>query len=199
MKNSELDKLLQSVPVPEREAEFWQDFPKSVTRRLAQVRSSSFSLPARHRIPALAWAVGLATACIVLGFALGFWKGRDAGPSVKELAAMHKYYREITSLFPNQVRAIVIDENGPRLTLADTAEVPPSPPVYLKIFKANDCQRFITFSGQQVPVNGDLCDVLTDSQGHVLVVGRQLVWTSLQPNLAKPPYRIQAQMLEAAL
>ncbi len=199
MKNSELDKLLQSVPVPERDAEFWEDFPKSVTIRLAKERDSRVGLPTTRRIPAVAWGVAFASACIVLGFALGFWKGRDVGPSDKELAAMQKCYREIAALFPNQVQAIVIDESGSRLMLADTADVPTSPPIYLKICKANGCQRFITFSGQQVQVNGELCDVLTDAQRDVLVVGRQLVWSSAQPDSVKSPYRIQARVLEAAL
>jgi hypothetical protein len=196
MNNSELDPLLRRAAVPERDADYWEDFPKSVTHRLANARSAGLSQAPGRRFPRLAWGLGFATACIVLGFAIGFWRGRDTTGADKELAAMQKCFQEIALLFPNQVRAIVLDEHGLRLILADAAEVPSSAPVYVKICQPRGCLQFITFSGQQIQVNGDLCDVLTDAHGHILIAGQKLVWTSAQPAAVKTSYRIQARTLE---
>src|SRR5205807_3264137 len=111
------------------------------------------------------------------------------------LAEAAKYIREIEALFPNQLQAIVLDQKGARLLLADHSNVPASPPLYLKICGPYGCQRFVTFSGQQIRINDDLCDVLIDRQGNVLLVGRELLWSSSEPAGKARPYRIEAKPL----
>jgi hypothetical protein len=106
-----------------------------------------------------------------------------------------KCFQEIQPLFPHQLQAIVFDRQGARLVLAETADVPVSPPLYLKICGPKGCQQFVTFSGQQIRVNGEVCDVLLDSQGNVLVVGGQLVWSSSKPAGKAGSYRIEAKLL----
>jgi RNA polymerase sigma factor (sigma-70 family) len=71
-----------------------------------------------------------------------------------------------------------------------------SPPLYLKICGPRDCQRFVTFSGQQIRVNGDVCDVLSDHQGNVLVVGRQLLLSGSKASTRGGQYQIEAGALE---
>src|SRR5204863_8410284 len=106
-----------------------------------------------------------------------------------------QYYREIEALFPNQVSAIVFDQQGPRLVLSENANVPTSPALFLKICGTKGCQRFITFSGQQIRINGELCDVLLARNGAIIVSGQELFWSSESPAENKTALRIEAKPL----
>jgi hypothetical protein len=214
MKDSELNQILKSAAVPEPAAERWDQFPKRVMAQIhrreqpagvekgaeARVRAESMEVKppawafALRFKPAL--ALGLAVVCIALGFALGFWKGRDSAITTQQLAQAKKYFKEVEALFPNQVQAIVFDDRGAHLVLADEANVPASLPVYLKISGPKGRQTCLTFSGQQVRINGDICDVLVDHHGDVLLVGQQLVWSSAQPASKTGRYQIEARTLE---
>jgi hypothetical protein len=147
--------------------------------------------------PALAAAV--AVICLGLVFFLGFWRGQPALSNDSQLAAARKYYHEIEALFPNQVQAIVFDQRGTHLVLAKEPNVPASPPLYLKVCGPKGCQRFVTFSGQQIRVNGDVCDVLADGRGEVLLVGRQLLWSDAKAVAASDGYQVEARALENRL
>ena len=81
--------------------------------------------------------------------------------------------------------------------LAQEPNLPKSPPLYVKICGPNGCQRVVTFSGQQIRVNGDVCDVLADHRGNVLVVGRQLVWSGARVGANSGRYQIEARVLDA--
>lgn len=194
MNADELDALLKSAQVPEREAAYWSDFPKTVTRRLAQGRRPGLSRSSPRRGPLLAWGFGLATACILAGFFFGFWRGRTS-TDAPEAAALERLFREVDILFPNQVQAIIIDEGGPRLVLSEQPNVPVSDPLLVKICKARSCENIITFSGQQIRVNGEVFDVLADGEGHVILAGRRSVWSSAQPALGAAPWHIEARPL----
>ena len=194
MNNDQLGALLKSAPAPEREAAYWTDFPKTVTRRLAQVRSPGFSRSSARRGPLLTWGLGLATVCILAGFFFGFWRGRTS-TDAREAAAFQKLFREVATLFPNQVQAVIIDERGPRLVLAEKPNVPPSDPLLVKICKAKRCENIITFSGQQIRVNGEAFEVLADGEGHVILAGRRIVWSSAEPALRQAPWQIEARPL----
>ena len=197
MNNIELEKLLKSVPSPQRPPEFWEQLPRRVSTRIhwqAKLRTGPGS-EARPWWSSWTWGFSAAAACLVIAFALGNWRGRPANEPNAQIAQARIYFREIESLFPRQVRAIVFDESGPRLMLAEKADVPDATPLYVSICGPRGCQQHITFSGQQIRVNGEDCDVLTDAAGHVLIVGRQFVWSSgsLARNAGK--YRIEARAL----
>jgi hypothetical protein len=113
-------------------------------------------------------------------------------------ALVEKCYRETEALFPNQVQAIVFDEAGPRVVLAEKADVPKSPPLYLKICGPRGCQEIVTFSGQQVRVNGDVCDVLTDAAGNVMLAGDHMFWSSQSVGTKAGRYRIEARTMETS-
>jgi len=212
MNNKELDQILKSARVPERPAEYWERFPRQVTTRARDLERAEGRAGERAQEPDLrsafgagfcglrwkpALAVGLAFTCIVFGFILGLWRGRSSGTD-PQLAELGKYFREIAALFPNQLEAIVFDEAGAHMVLADRPNVPVSPPMYVKICGPKGCQRFVTFSGQQIRVNGDVFEVLVDRQGDVLLVGAQWVWSSSEPAGKTSPYRIEARPLPAA-
>src|SRR5688572_22794402 len=136
MNDSELNRLLQSAAEPGRPAEYWEDFPDKVASRLAGAPASRPQrAPAEPRRVALGWfalGAGMATACLL--FAFVFFSGRERGEfSAGDLAVMRKYLQEVETLFPNQVQAVVFEQEGPRLVLADRASVPANLPVYVRV------------------------------------------------------------------
>jgi hypothetical protein len=196
MNNDELDQMLKSACVPERGEDFWNAFPSSVTmalRRRVETDSREASSQVRHRKwTYAAWGVGLAAACLVACFALGVWRGANGEGSSGATADARKYYREIERLFPNQVRAIVFDRQGAHLVLADRADVPGSPALFVKICGINGCERVVTFSGQQIQFEGEKYEVLADEKGGVILVGDKRVWAG---GMASGPVKIEAQVL----
>ena len=198
MKNEELDKLLKSLGAPNRPTEYWDEFPKSVIRELRRADVAGFGQAVRPRAPRLAWGLGLATACVVVGLTIGFRWGRHSIPGSAERVELNNYLREIETLFPRQIQAIVFDESGPRLILSEKPDVPNSPAVFVRICAKTGCRSFITFSGQRVRMNGDEFEVLVDAQGGVIVVGLQSIWSSVGALSTGMPYRITAQRLEVS-
>lgn len=199
MKNDELDQLLKSAVVPERPPEFWAELPRRVAAKIHwQAQRPAPPPAAPHGFNFLNWAIGGAVVAVVLGISFLLQPGAASRASAHRLVRAEKCYREVEAMFPNQVQAIIFDEHGPRVVLADKADVPNSPPVYLRICGPRGCQEVVTFSGQQVRVNGDVCDVLLDSAGNVLVVGQQVVWSSSDLLGRDAGHRIEARALKAA-
>lgn len=200
MNDSELNRLLQSAAEPSRPAEYWEDFPNKVASRLAGAPASRPQrAPAEPRRVALGWfalGAGMATACLLLTFA--FLSGRERLEfTPNDLTVMRKYLQEVEALFPNQVQAVVFEQQGPRLVLADRASVPDNVPVYVRICDGNGCRSFLTFSGQQIQLKGETVDVLVDARGHVLLVGSRLIWSSEDPKHQADSLRIVARALDS--
>lgn len=196
MNNAELDQLLKSAPVPERAPDFWEHFPKRIIGKIQWQPRREAAVPEapRRAFPSV-WATATAVTCLLIAFAFALHRGQIRRNAAGEVAQVEKCYREIEAMFPNQVQAIIFDEHGPRMILAEQADVPKSPPLYLKVCGPRGCQQFVTFSGQQILVNGDNCDVLFDVAGNVLLVGRKLVWSSASPTHNVEKYRIEARAL----
>jgi hypothetical protein len=218
MNDRELNEVLKRATVPEREAECWERFPGRVTAELERRSQAaqagwgaidgagagpdagdgwSWVAVLRSLVNHPAFALGMAAVCLVAALVLRSLNRRESPSYDPQLAEARKYFREIEGLFPRQLQAIVFDQQGAHLVLAQEANLPASPPLYLKIRGPRGCQRFVTFSGQQIHVNGDVCDVLADGQGKVLLVGRQLVWAGSPSRGTSSPYEIEARLLEA--
>lgn len=204
MNNDELNRLLRSASPPRREKTYWQEFPEKVLRNL---RRQEVARPAAAPQPFFRWAlVASLAACLVLGFWLGRQQPAPAGgvtASAPEaaLAAARTYFREIEGLFPNQVRSIVLTEKGPQLVLSDRADIPRSAPVYLKVCSGRTCESFITFSGQEIQVDGKKYEILSGQDGQIILMGENAVWTSRNAAQAPTslPFQVQAQPLENML
>lgn len=197
LREEELNELLRTARVPERTPEYWDEFPQTVVRQLARsVRC--VPEPAAHG-HFWAWGLGLATACLVLGFFAGFRRGHAAGFSTAELAESRKIYHELAELFPDRLQTVLLDGRGSQLVLAVDAQPPASAPLLVQICHAGVCRSFITFSGQRVALDGETFEVLSDARGNVLVVGERLAWNSGEPRKAAAGYRIRATALGETL
>ena len=204
MKNSELDQILKSAPVPDRPGAYWDQFPRRVMAKTDRLRTRADAETNHPRIEPF-WlrsrfqfataGLGLAIIGLLLGFVLGFWQGRNLSITGPQLAAARKYFQEIETLFPGQVQAIVFDQQGPHLVLAEHSNVPASSPLYLRVCGPKGCQSYVTFSGQQIRINGETCEVLLDHQDNVLLIGQDWVLSTAQAPAKRARYQVSARPL----
>lgn len=197
MNNDELDRLLRMAQVPDRPAEYWEEFPERVSRDLARPSCPARQLPVRSL--SWAWALGLAAVCILVGLLVGHRFGReDLAESSGALLESEKLVREVLTLFPNRVRAIVKDASGFHLVLSEGADVPASTPLWMKICQGDHCTSVITFSGQELWVAEQAVTVLLDAKNNIIVIGDRFAWKSNEAEAGLPDLRIQARYLELA-
>lgn len=200
MNNTELDKVLNKAKVPEPRPGFWDDLPANVQREINRLDPSpSCEKPARPNIGLFlrkaALPLAFATACIVFGFVLGANSRSTKSLQATELAEARKLWREVAGLFPNQLEAIVFDQQGSHVVLSERADQPIASPIYLKLCDGKQCNRFITFSGQQIKVNGESFEVLIDRNGAVLLVGDAKIWNSARQAGEFGAYKVFAKPL----
>lgn len=199
MSDHELDKVLRSAPLPGRPPEFWEQLPERITAKIHwQSHQPLVSQMETRRFDLLDWALGAGVVAAVCGVVLLLQPERKSLAEAGSFEVAEKCYRETEALFPHQVQAIVFDEAGPRVVLAEKADVPTSPPLYLRICGPRGCQEIVTFSGQQVRVNGDVCDVLTDAGGNVILAGEHMIWSSQSVRNKAGVYRIEARTMETS-
>ncbi len=199
MNDRELDKILKSASLPEQPAEFWKQLLTRITAKIHwQSQQRMTPRAERHRFDLLDWAVGAGVVSAVCLVSLLLQPERKSLAEADVMALVEKCYRESEVLFPNQIQSIVFDVSGPRVVLAEKADVPTSPPLCLKICGPRGCQEIVTFSGQQVRVNGDVCDVLTDAKGNVMLAGDHLFWSSQSVGTKAGRYRIEARTMETS-
>ncbi len=191
MDNLELEKKLKAAQVPARDAGYWESFPRGVQ---AALRAAPARHPASERrwLPRLAWSGGAALACLMLGFAIGHWRGRMEQRDPAALLQNGKMLREVMTLFPNRVRAIVQDEHGVQLVLADQPDVPVSTPIYVRLCDGQNCASLVTFSGQEIELAGQKVTVLADARGGIILTGNQFVWSSDEPVRTVSRLKIEA-------
>lgn len=208
MKNAELDRILQSASVPKRSETHWTEFPKRVMARAQwlQTHTESEASDSRNRPLGFLSSFKFAAAglgLVVIGLFLAVYFGLRQGglPPITDpqLAAAREYWREIGMLFPHQIQAIVLDHGAPQIVLADQPDIPASSPLYLRVYSPKGSQNFVTFSGQQINLNGEICEVLLDHEGKVLLMGQHQVWPSGHSGGKNAIYQVAARLLEKTL
>lgn len=196
MNNTELNRLLKNAKLPPRSKEYWEEFPDRVARELRR------PLPERRQsaswVPRLAWAGAFAVVCILIGFGIGQRQGRDTALAENGLLQNRQVIEEVMAMFPNRVRAIVQDENGINIVLADKPDVAESPPLWVKVCRGTDCVSLVTFSGQELTVAGQQMTVLLDSAGEIILMGDQFVWSKDDGAGVPGDLHIRARPLELA-
>lgn len=198
MNNAELNQILKSAEPAQRPEEYWDKFPNDVSTQLNR------PLPQERRQanwpPRLAWVGSFAAICLLTGILIGHRLGQSElveanGQSLQN----EKLIREVMTMFPNRVRALVKDESGMRIVLADEADVPASSPLWVKICQGRRCTTLVTFSGQEVEVAGQKLTVLADAEDGVILVGDRFAWASDETNGNVQDLRIQAKPLQIAM
>jgi hypothetical protein len=194
MNKPELESILKKARLPEILGESLEIFPRQIVARLK--RDDPPTRSARVFSPHLAWAFGL-VACVIIAFAIGHWRGRmETGtiPATDSVAST-TFIRETMAMFPNRVRAIVQDERGINLVLSDNADVPVSPPLYVRICDGEHCSSFVTFSGQEIQIAGQKVTVLADTHGGVILAGQHFIWSDNERVYAAGHLKITAKNL----
>jgi len=200
MKDADLNKLLRSVHPPERSPEEQAGFPQEVVRKLSRPVHQQ---PAAERPVAKfpVWALGFATACLVLGFIMGRFPDKPVAPPLATVKTPDyaKLFKEVASLFPDRLRGVVVRNGELELVLADQPELPATNPLLVEICQNGRCRIVITFSGQKLEVDGHSIEVLTGANDRVIVLADNQVWTSQNPKEIVDGFRINAQFLHAQL
>jgi hypothetical protein len=86
-----------------------------------------------------------------------------------------------------------------KLVLSDTGDVPASPPLYVRITDGKHSSYFVTFSGQEIQVDGQAITVLSDARGGIILAGAQFVWSSAGRPSAAGHLKIEAKNLGATV
>lgn len=194
--DDELDQLLKQANVPERPEDFWEQLPRQVTVQIRrQSKEQGTIVNKSPRFDLMDWALGMGVVAVVCVMTLLLQRGLVTQLAADPVVLAAKCFSEAEEMFPNQIQAIVFDASGTRMILSEKADMPASPPLYLKICGPEGCQEVVTFSGQQVRVNGDVCDVLTDAAGNVIVAGDHLIWSSHSVGNKTGVYRIEARQI----
>lgn len=198
MTDSELDQKLAAARAPELESDYTDDFSRTV---LVKLRSASTreAVAQSHWLPRLAWSTGFALVFLIAGFAIGHWRGKTVTTAVpaSDLLANAKLINETLSLFPNRVRAIIQNEHGMHLVLADQPDVPDSPPLFVKISDGRNSSSLVTFSGQEVQIAGQKLTILADASGGIILEGDHFVWSSGERTPLPNGLQIEAKYLAA--
>jgi hypothetical protein len=198
MNDSDLDRQLRSAGVPERDANYWENFPSQVLVTLLAPHRPA-EPPPTLMFPRLAWAAIVATACVALSIAF-----TDGGASSRTTAPVawlknQTALREVLTLFPNRVQAIVQDERGVQLVLSEQADVPTSPALWIEFEEHGHRGTAVTFSGQQIEIAGERVEVLANPQGQITLIGERIFWSSVLPGRSTDGVRVRAEELAAVL
>src|SRR5690606_8924954 len=103
--------------------------------------------------------------------------------------------REISALFPNQIRAIIKDESGLKFILAEEANIQPAQPLVLKVCVSDGCQEIITFSGQSIEIAGRRVTLRAETGDRIVINGESFLWSSDLKDNSVPNLRIESRRL----
>ena len=109
MNDFELESKLKAIPVPPREEEYWDDFPRRVRSQLG--RATFTEPPPTRLVPPWAWSSGLALACVLFSFLL--WPVFHAA-----LQDEQTLQRDAAKL-PKQLHLLMADEHGMQYLIAE--------------------------------------------------------------------------------
>lgn len=193
MNDSELDARLKAAREPALPRDYQETFAQTVLQNL---RSSPWKPAGKGHWGLRHWVWGVATtACILIAFAVGHWRGLAEAKAGKDVLANAKLVQETLNMFPNRVRAIVQDERGLNVVLSDTENVPASTPIYVRICDGKRCSSLVTFSGQEIQIAGQKLTVLSQPDGGIILEGNKFVWSSSEPVYAGRKFKIEAKNL----
>ncbi len=131
MNDFELESKLKAIRVPQKEDEYWEDFPRRVRSQLG--RPAPVERAKSHFLPQWAWNSGLALGCVTLillllpAFHAALLDEQALQRDAARLSAIDwpKDYRDEqawqrdAARLPRQLRAFVADEHGMQYLVAE--------------------------------------------------------------------------------
>jgi hypothetical protein len=144
------------------------------------------------------WTVGWGIAvsvCVVMLAVIFHRKAESKRASVPNVLENAEFLRQTLAMFPNRVRAIMRDERGLRLVLSDVEEIPASTPCYLRVCDGRHCLSVVTFSGQDIQLDGQKISVLADPRGKMILIGKNLLWSDTDRIYPNSGWNIEARNL----
>ncbi len=170
---SDLGRLLKRAQLPELSAAYWEEFVGRATRSSRRPEAAGAKV-APNWVPRLALGLTLIAVGVVLVIAFGRQRASLGNEALLQNASL---VQQTMAMFPHRLRAIVIDEHGMKLLLSEDADVPSSPPLWVRYCDGRRCVSFVTFSGQEVVVGGQRITALADPRGEIVLIGKNFVWT----------------------
>jgi hypothetical protein len=195
MNKDDLDRILKGAKAPERQDDYWNEFPARVIRGL---QSGSPSLSRARPSP---WRLGGAlAAAAALGLVIGFALWHRHQPQGDDYASLRdgRVLREMQIQYPGRLQAVIQDQDGLHTQLSEAADVPMSDPVLLEIRDGRDHRVVVTFSGQLVRCGGKNVMVLSDAAGQVMLVGEGFFWSRQASAGLSQALKIQAEQMPAS-
>jgi len=160
-----------------------QDTPSAesdlVIRRAAAARMAA--IRRRTRLKRIAATITALAACLLA--AVFLTHKPDPGKTVtvdlaRDDAAI--ILREVSAVFPGQIRAIHRDETGLHLTLSETPNVDSTMAIVIDIGDNGESREIITFSGQTIEIMGQSVTIHADPERGILLNGQGIEWWNSQ-------------------
>ena len=195
MNDAELNQKLAAARTPPLEPEYVADFSRSIRARLCEKAVRDIQ-PSRKYSFWWLGSIGVAMICLLTALCFEHWHRHPASSQEIALLQNGKILREVLTLFPNRVRAIIQDEKGVQLVLADQPDVPASAPLFVHFCTGTQCASVVTFSGQELNLAGRKVTVLGNDQGEIIVEGSRFAWSSAAPaQISERGVKIEARNL----
>jgi len=142
---------------------------------LAHARKSLFAIRRRKALR-LTWPTLAAAACLVIAFS---FLARP-GPTVPQDQAADTsedpyavILREVTSLFPHQIRAIMTNGGELRIALSEEPVADGAQAVVIEACGNGDCTVVITYVGQTVEIEHQQVTVRAGEDGTIIIQSRK--------------------------
>jgi hypothetical protein len=116
MNDFELESKLKTVRLPARTEDYWENFPARVRAKLRPDRADW--TPHNHSSPWLAWAGGLAYACLLLSVSVWCERHPRQNPFYALFQNERAVSKELAQL-PGHLRVFMQDEHGMHRLVAD--------------------------------------------------------------------------------
>ena len=110
MNDFDLNSKLKALQLPERDADYWEMFPRRV---LANARATPGQRVQLVWWPRLAWGGGIAFACLVIGLCLRPGGSCPLNAVSHAMQTTRSFHRELAQL-PRQARALMRIDHGLR-------------------------------------------------------------------------------------
>lgn len=116
MNDFELESKLKAIHLPTQSEDYWESFPSQVRAKLRQNRAN-WELRSIW-LPRLAWAGGIAYACLIIGLSVWCERYPRQNP-LYSLSQNGRAIRKELAQLPGHLRVFMQDEHGMHYLVAD--------------------------------------------------------------------------------